>query len=460
MGDPVGHIQTVDLRDGLFASRPDYGTQTKESAELLANCFEMVTRNSKPILYIYELSFKAFHSETSDTPDKELEIPDGKKLTQVIRCGMHHGTFNNDKSNIATDFSNKLVSCKKLDVSETGKFKFWAENEFVNGRGQPRRNAIRFQMFFTLKQELQVSDLVTYLQSGAQQRGAYENVLPIIQAFDIILGYRAKLSLSVATPKRGKCFPQTPTAIDTFQLEGPPNTLGYLHGVRGFFASVRATTNRTLVNCNACCGAFYKPGPLKNLFTMFIPNPQSASQEKYKKIESAIQGLRVTLTHLKNEKNKPIRPIRTIFGLARPYGGPREVTFYHEVDKREYTVADYWRMKGKYIIGGTIVYGLWCYIGYGETGNDHFPVVNVGNREYPTFVPALVCEICAGQMAKKKLDRTQTNAMINNARCDPNQIMRSINMHAFRVLELSNNRTLVSVWSGWTVLLSIESWLR
>ena len=89
------------------------------------------------------------------------------------------------------------------------------------------------------------------------------------------------------------------------------------------------------VNCNACCGAFYKPGPLVDLFAMFIFD-QNPSPEQLKRLEKAIQGLRVALTHLKNE-----RPLRTVFGLAHPYGGPRKVKFFLSKENKTYTIADY-----------------------------------------------------------------------------------------------------------------------
>lgn len=167
--------------------------------------------------------------------------------------------------------------------------------------------------------------------------------MPIVQAFDIILDHHGKLSLNIATPKRGKCFPLDPT--EDFRLEGPKGTPGYLRGVRGFFASVRATTDHTLVNCSACCGAFYKPGPLENLFAMFLPS-QNATHEQQKRLEKAIQGLRVEFSHRKDENGQPIPSIRTIFGLAHPYRGPKKVEFHHKKENRNYTVADYWKKQG------------------------------------------------------------------------------------------------------------------
>ena len=346
MAHSYAHVQTVDVTDGLFALRPDYGVQG--SVQLWANYFPMVFKNPKLVLFIYEMTFKAFPPKVSSDSNEELKVPEGKRLVQVIRCALNTSNMDKVKLDIATDFSKKLISCKRLgsDQMATGKFSFQAENETTL-----RRNPNRFQMFLEPKGELRVSDLMAYLASNAQGRGLHENILPIIQALDIILGHRAKLSLNTATPKHGKCFPQRPATgqnnNESFRLEGPPKTEGYLHGVRGFFASVRATTDRPLVNCNACVGAFYKISPLDHLFGMFISS-RNPSVEDCKRLESAIQGLRVELLHLPDEGHKPMR---TIFGLAHPYAGPAQASFYHKVDERKYTVAQYWHKMSMVSLG-------------------------------------------------------------------------------------------------------------
>ena len=350
MGDLLDRIQTIDLNDGLFPSRPDYGDQgVQKNVPLWANYFEMVLRDPKMVLYLYKMNFEAFPPKGSPPPEKAIKVPEGKKLVQVIRCALETSTFKEIQSNIATDFGKMMISCKKLDSNQmqTGQFKFWAENEIENGKSNPRKKAIRFQMTLEDSGEIRVSDLLGYLASSTKECGPYERILPIVQALDIILGHYGKLSLNIATPKRSKCFPLEPTGSEKFKLEGPIATQGYLQGVRGFFASVRATTDRTLVNCNACCGAFYKPGPLESLFAMFITGKKS----ELKDLEKAIQGLRVALTHLKDEKGQPMPSLRTISGLARPYGGPNDVTFYHKKEEKTYTVAEYWKQQGISLLG-------------------------------------------------------------------------------------------------------------
>ena len=72
-------------------------------------------------------------------------------------------------------------------------------------------------------------------------------------------------------------------------------------------------------------------------------------------------------------------------------------------------------------------------------GDPIHPVVNVGDKEHLTLVPANVCKILSGWMAKKRLDSNQKIDMIKYARRNPEQIRTSINGDAYRVLGFGLN---------------------
>ena len=443
MEDLLGRVQTIGKDSRLFASRPEQPYQNvQQSVTLWANYFHMALQNPDLVLYLYQMSLEAFPPKGSSSSGKEIAIPVGKKLMQVIRCALETSTFTDIKNDIATDFGKTLISCKELEINQlkTGQFKFWAENEIENGVTKPQKNAIRFQMTLEEKRQLSLSNLSEYLASNTAGEGAYENITHIVQAFDIILNYHGKLSSNIATPKLGKCFPLYPT--ESFNLASPKGTPGYLRVVRGFFASVRATTDRTLVNCNACCGAFYKPGPLDNLFALFLPR-ENITHEQQKRLEKAIQGLRVEFSHRKDENGQPIPSIRTIFGLAHPYRGPKQVEFYHKTEDKNYTVADYWKKQGMFLVGSAFEVSD-NHTGYKPILNFEYPVINVGNKDNPNFMPSHVCTIVPGQMAKRKLDSAQSSDMIKHAIREPNATRISITTEAFGVLGFKNNPTLVS----------------
>jgi hypothetical protein len=47
--------------------------------------------------------------------------------------------------------------------------------------------------------------------------------------------------------------------------------------------------------------------------------------------------------------------------------------------------------------------------------NDRSPVINVGNRENPSYLPSEVCQILPGQTIKRRLSPEQTQNMITFA---------------------------------------------
>ena len=155
MAHSFAHVQTVDAKDAFFTIRPDFGYHG--SVLLWANFLGMALGNSKLVLYIYKMTFKAFSPKASTDPNEELSVPEDKKSVQVIRCALNTSNMQKVKSDTATDFSKKLLACKKLGRNqiEPGKFSFRAENETIL-----RTNPDRFQMFLLQKGEICVSDLL------------------------------------------------------------------------------------------------------------------------------------------------------------------------------------------------------------------------------------------------------------------------------------------------------------
>ena len=69
------------------------------------------------------------------------------------------------------------------------------------------------------------------------------------------------------------------------------------------------------------------------------------------------------------------------------------------------------------------------------------PVVNVGNKENPAYVPPEFCLVAPGQMKKSRLSPDQTGIMIKMARRDPDQNFRSINDAGYEAVGLDRVTT-------------------
>lgn len=89
---------------------------------------------------------------------------------------------------------------------------------------------------------------------------------------------------------------------------------GGLTAIRGFFSSVRTSTNRLCLNVNTSSAAFYRAGGLAQLIPDF--NPRNATD--HGKLGQFLRKLRVKTGYLKDENDRTITKINPISGLAPP----------------------------------------------------------------------------------------------------------------------------------------------
>ena len=75
----------------------------------------------------------------------------------------------------------------------------------------------------------------------------------------------------------------------------------------------------------------------------------------------------------------------------------------------------------------------------------HIPVVNVGIRGNPSYLPAEVCVVMPGQSSKAKLEREQTQQMIRFAVRKPWENATSIVNEGFQTVSLSSQTNILLV---------------
>ncbi|KND91602.1 Protein argonaute 5, partial [Tolypocladium ophioglossoides CBS 100239] len=409
-------VSSLRLQDA-FPTRPGYGTKGRPVV-LWAN-YVALTASPKLALYRYDMS--------SVSP-----AATGRKLTQIMRLLVQAPELSHLKGDIVTDFKSTLISRRKFE-DQTVAVQYRAE-----GEDEPRAASTTYQVQLKFTNRLAVAQLTEYLTS-TNLSAQYDEQLPIIQALNVFLNHYAKSSGNLATIGASK----------TFSLSDKPDTWDLnncLVAVRGFFASVRAATARVLVNVNVSHGAFYQEGPLDQFIL------RSGAQRGLYRLEAFLKRLRIKTTHLKDKRNKAgevILRVKTIFsfankndghGLAHPprvraFGaGPKEVEFWLESGSASGTSASAGQKKGgkkakpAEAAGGRYVSVYEFFVSaYGiRIANPDLPVINVGTRENPTYLPPQVCYVIPGQPAKAKLDPTQTQNMIRFAVRGPAQNATSI----------------------------------
>ncbi|KAL9131513.1 MAG: hypothetical protein Q9217_000592 [Psora testacea] len=411
--------------DAKFPYRPGYGTKGQKVV-LWTNYFEMIPH---PDLCLYRYNVAVQPAAT------------GKKLDQIVKLLLELPRYARFQGDIVTDFKSTLVSRKRLHAdAEESAFPYRAE-----GEDEPRDNAQTYKLRVEETGILTVSELTDYLTS-TNVSTAYTEKLPLLQALNIFLGHYAKASPGVATIGSSKSFSLASNSARWDLGAG-------VSALRGFFSSVRVATCRILVNINVSHGVFYDAIPLDQLIQKY----GSANQFNRAKVQAFLKGVRVRVTHLGEKKNKAgesVPRVKTIFGLANKsdgaslahpprvqnFGvGPKEVEFFlndsstgapSSSSTSQATGTQGGKKKGKGKKSGATVdpqgqggqggryisvYDFFRNVHGRSIQEPKLPVVNVGNKDNPSYLPAEVCIVMPGQSTQSKLDPAQTQQMIRFA---------------------------------------------
>lgn len=214
------------------------------------------------------------------------------------------------RQDIVTDFKSTLISRKKLALKRD----FIKVTYKSEGEDDACQRAWVYQVPVKFTKTLTVSQLITYLTS-TDPDVQYDSKLDMVQGLNIFLNHYAKTCDKLVTIGPSKTF-----AMGTGNMNVMPLGQG-LNAIRGYFTSVRAATNRILVNINVSHGAFYQEGKLTNLIAAFRAQP-FRKKASLIDIETFLKRLRIRTTHLKARKNRygeVIIRAKSIVALAKPY---------------------------------------------------------------------------------------------------------------------------------------------
>lgn len=376
-----------------------------------------------------------YHSSLPETltesPSLAKIVPKvgGPKLTQIIRLMVDESNeLAGYRHHVVTDFKSILISTKRFPIKGDSHFidvKYKSE-----GEDEPLNQAQVYRIPITLTNTLTVGELVADLTS-TNPAIQYDSKLEMIQSLNIFLNHYAKTNGNLVTVGSSKTF---------IWNAGNENSMSLgcgLVAIRGFITSVRAATNRILININVSHGAFYQEGALTGLIRAFMAQPGRTAT--LHELGLFIEKLRIRTSHLGEKKNRHgivILSQKSIFSLARPYrpgrnmpqlekppevrrfgAGPKDVRFWlrerTKVTDRLVGPQPVEAGPGRYIT----VYDYFRNT-YNIETNSIFPVVNVGTNDNPSYLPAEVCIVLPGQHARARLNSEQTSYMVNFA-CRP-----------------------------------------
>lgn len=426
-------LAKIKRPDHEFPLRPGYGTKGKPTV-LYTNYFAIEVADNAPTGYRYAVSVTG-----------ELSKPKRRLLMQLVLARVK-AMLPNAKA--ASNFADTIITTQKLDLGLSGE---WLDEIDVakpesgllpaadaSDSGQQQARARRLKQFrVILNGTFSLADLVDYARAPATSPN-FVIKEDLVQVFNIMIGTAPNETPSVyKVGSENKFYLHGSPLADTFNLGGG------LEGVRGYYASVRVATARILVNLNVTSGAFYKPLPLKTLVVEVCGNP---AQNTAKMLEY-VRMLKVETNYMfaRDDKGNPkkvngkvltIRKKKTIVGLAPkpPNGSAKTVKFmFRDPNKPGVstitTVNDYFHAQ----YGIKLQYPDW-------------PVLNVGTRADPQYLPIELCTVLAGQPFRRMLAGNHTSEMIKFAARPPAENAMSIATKGVQMYGIDSATTLVSAW--------------
>ena len=422
--------------------RPGYGTQGRP-VTLWANYFELIAPKNLP-LYRYNIA----HGPDS----RRGQVPVGKKVNWIVRLLLEQH-FAEARNHIVTDYKSTVISKTDLGFSERE-----LQIRYRPEGGELSDPAVYHPMLLTRTGDLQLSELLDHLTS-TDMDATYGDKNELIQSLNIIAGFDAKSRSSILSVGANKHYPME-AGVEKASLGAG------LEVFRGFMLSVRAATARILVNVQVKHAACYEAVPLAHLIQSYTrDNRLNATQtgDRYK-LEKFLKLLRVEVTHIKNKnkagqvvprmktiagfatkqdgRNLPHRPVVSDFGA-----GPNDVKFWLERPLEGSEGGS--KPKGKTASKGkkpgpgsgapqagdyisvTAFFRREHNINLQHTG---MPVMNVGTRDNPSYLPVDVCVVQRGQQARTKISPSQTQQMMSFAVRKPLQNAISITTNGPQIL--------------------------
>jgi len=333
---------------------------------------------------------------------------------------------------VATDYSSIIVTTKKLDLGSAdrkqGKIEVIDPNlpPFQgpdSPQAQEARNRRTKGYELSKTGEFSLADLVRALQ--AVQAGAWYGAQgDVVQLLNIIIGKVPNDTANVYCLGQNKYYP----GVNSPLMERVDIT-GGLQALRGYYASVRTSSNRILVNLNVASAAFYKDGPLMDLISEYIGGYGPLKSHDVIRAEAFVRMLRVKTNYLKAlDKNgtpkkdaqgqpRTVIGFKSIVGLApRPRNGDaRAVTFSWTDPKtptsaaRNISVFEFFRLQHGIVLR-----------------HPDLPVLNVGIRNDPSYLPIELATVLPGQPVRRLLSGSQTEHMLRFAARAPRLNAESI----------------------------------
>jgi len=249
---------TTSSLDLVLPRRSDYGTVGKPII-LHANYFEL--KGIKPDTYLYRYSI--------DFAEADISRAKSKRLIEIL---LQTPPF--AERNVATDWSQKLVCAEKIPLEKFACFTLEWYPRDAAPYPPPSANETRWLRDFRQQNtyqarvaELRQVSLSELLRDLSQPAHNYPLKLEAIDALNIVIAYGPSGSANITTAAGNRFYP-----FDSHPQMQVADLGHAVQALRGYFASVRTSVNRVMVNVNVATSAFHKPGNLLESMKELVGN--------------------------------------------------------------------------------------------------------------------------------------------------------------------------------------------
>lgn len=368
---------------------------------VFANYFEVNTRPN--------LAYNRYHVEV--VPVGKAPKPSRKKMTRIFKLLLEDPRFRAALS----DFKSTLLTIDKIPDVPLDIVLPWK----LEGEDEVKENPHEYRYTVQHTGTVSVAALIDFLRSTDSSAALFSQREEAIQALNHVIGFQPKNRTDIATLGQNKHFSTDGNPDNQFSLGGG------LEALRGIFKSIRPGTGRLLLNINVSHAVCYASIRLDSLMRQF-GSANLASLSKYLK---RVQVARLHLPRKVNKAGVTIPNTRTIWDLAstndgfdqehppqvfKNGAGPKEVKFYLDPGQSQAGASkkpSAAKATAKYVS----VYDYFRENYRSVELDPKLPVVNIGSRQMPSYLPAEACYVLRGQPIGRKLNPSETRNMIEFA---------------------------------------------
>ncbi|KDQ20590.1 hypothetical protein BOTBODRAFT_169326 [Botryobasidium botryosum FD-172 SS1] len=353
--DLIESLKTVPARIGAFPARRGWGT-AGTPVTLRVNYFPVTFPDT---IYEYNIGIEP------------SVAPGASQRRRILQLLEEHPEFSSYVTHVAHDYDAKLYSSQPLRHATVIQLKYYEEGEVG-----PSDRSKAYTVTIIPVKDIKTGPLKRYLAGDPDHH--MHDPLPVITALNVIIGQYAFRNGGFRAGRNKVFFGSGGNVLDLG---------GGLEAFKGFFSSVRPSYQQLMVNVNVCTAAFYRGGNLADAIRTFWDFGG-------RDLNTFFSHVKVETSHLGFKARKTVCEITNSV--------PKTQTFpCTDFGGAHISVFDYFMKKYKIRIK-----------------HDQLPVVNVGTRDTPTFLPPELCTLLPGQPFRGKLSDTHTAHMIKYA-CQP-----------------------------------------